>query len=273
MVIAGRAVVSQERDERHIEHLLGFLPERVARTRLRRGRHRDEQACKGLDFEIGPDVVEGVVDQRAVGEERVERADLVTVVREHVADVEQQVALRVRDEQVAVHLADVRLHVVARLAGAGSADDEHVHISVVVHRESLAAPCTAGVLGKEKRVRCPLGILVIDKWGEFLGSRPSRGAVFLADARVLLPVDQADHGERPRDAGPEQHAEHARIVHQEMERLSGDIAPHLRRGGGDSLEHIRIRAGAVDKPVPEVGEGDGGDRGAEERRHLLRDLH
>ena len=273
MVIAGRAVVSQERDESHIEHLLGFLPERVARTRLRRGRHRDEQPGEGLDLEIGPDIVEGIVDKRAIGEERIERADLVSVVREHVADIEQKVALRVRDEQVAVHLTNVRLHVVACLAGTGAADDEHVHVSIVVHRESLSAPCSTRVLGKKKCVRGPFGVLIIDKWGEFLGSRPSRGAVFLADARVLLPVDQADHGERPRDADSEQHAEHPRVVHQKMERLTDDIAPHLRRGGRDALEHVRIRAGAVDEPVPEVGEGDGGDRGAQEWCHLLRDLH
>ena len=97
--------------------------------------------------------------------------------------------------------------------------------------------------------------------------------MFLADARVLLPVDEADHGKRPWDADSEQHAEHSRIIHQKMERLTGDIAPHLRRGGRDSLEHVRIRAGAVDKPVPEVGKGDGGNRSGEERRHFLRDLH
>ena len=40
-----------------------------------------------------------------------------------------------------------------------------------------------------------------------------------------------------------------------------------------SMPSIRIRAGAVDEPIPEVGKGDGDDRGGEERRHFLRDLH
>ena len=273
VVVLGGAVVAHERDERHVEHLLGLLPKRVSRAGLGRRRHGDEKSRERLDFEVGPDVVERVVDQGAVGEERVERADLIAVVREHVADIEQEVALGVGDEQVGIHLAHVGLHIVARLACARAADDQHVHVAVVVHREALAAPSATGALREKQRVRRSLRIFILDERREFLGGGPPRRTVLLADSGVLLPIDQAHHGNCPRDADSEEHAEHAGVVRQQTERMGGDEAPHLRRGGREALEHIRIGAGAVDEPVAEVGEGEGGSRRAQKRRHLFRDLH
>ena len=129
VVVLRREPIAQQGDEGGVEHPLRVLPEGVARLAVAVGVH-DVAVHERQDVGVRLHVFQRVVVHGLVEANRIERAHLVPVVREQEARVLEEGALGVGDEVAGVELHDVGGDVVARLAGAGAADDEDVEVAV-----------------------------------------------------------------------------------------------------------------------------------------------
>lgn len=109
----------------------------------------------------------------------VERADLVAELRQRAAHLADERALRVGHEEAGISLQEVRLDVVARLAGAGSSNHEHVVVGVGGEVERAAHEADARVVGEDDVV---VGVLGVAEGRDVLARGPPGATVLLAVA-------------------------------------------------------------------------------------------
>ena len=146
-----------------------------------------------------------VVVHRALGYERVEHANLVAGLHEHVADLGQRVVLGVGHDEVGVELHEVGLHVVASLARARAAYDAHVEVSVELDVALHAGEREARVLRQQKDV-VRVGVVPRRVLPDAGDRRPPGASRLLALARALGVGHGEEHEREPRHAPRKQPA-------------------------------------------------------------------
>ena len=139
----------------------------------------DDAAGEADDARLVAYVGYGVEAHRAREVDGVERADLVAELRQRAAHLADERALRVGHEEAGVGLQEVRLDVVARLAGAGSSNHEHVVVGVGGEVEPAAHEADARVVGEDDVV---VGVLGVAEGRDVFRRGPPGATVLLAVA-------------------------------------------------------------------------------------------
>ena len=225
-VVPLREPVPQKRDEGSVELPLRVLPKRVAARLLRIVRVHDEAVHEREDVGVGLHVGKRVVMLRFGEVDGVEGLHLVAVVREQPARLADQRSLRVRHEVVRVKLHEVRLHVVARLAGAGSAHDHHVQVAVRLKVEFLLLDSQAVFLCEDEVVR---GVGLVLESQALLLAAPLGGPGLLAGA-VVADEDNVAQPDKPNDGAQYEAVEQRHHVEVEVKRVRDEglkAAHHL----------------------------------------------
>ena len=165
--------------ERGVDQALGLLPVGVALVVGLALGVGDDAAGEADDARFVAYVGYGVEAHRAREVDGVERADLVAELRQRAAHLADERALRVGHEEAGVGLQEVRLDVVARLAGAGSSNHEHVVVGVGGEVEPAAHEADARVVGEDDVV---VGVLGVAEGRDVFRRGPPGATVLLAVA-------------------------------------------------------------------------------------------
>ena len=190
--VGGLAVHDEVGRERGVDQALGLLPVGVALVVGLALGVGDDAAGEADDARLVAYVGYGVEAHGAREVDGVERADLVAELRQRAAHLADERALRVGHEEAGVGLQEVRLDVVARLAGARAAHHEHVVVGVGGEVEPAAHEADARVVGEDDVV---VGVLGIAEGRDVLARGPPGATVLLAVAPGAL----GSHGARPGD--------------------------------------------------------------------------
>lgn len=177
--VGGLAVHDEVGRERGVDQALGLLPVGVAFVVGLALGVGDDAAGEADDARLVAYVGYGVEAHGAREVDGVERADLVAELRQRAAHLADERALRVGHEEAGVGLQEVRLDVVARLAGAGSSHHEHVVVGVGGEVEPAAHEADACVVGEDDVV---VGVLGVAEGRDVLARGPPGATVLLAVA-------------------------------------------------------------------------------------------